>query len=313
MKLYKLFPAVKDYIWGGTNLKKGWNKVSDTDRIAETWELSFHPDGPSRIAAGAEAGKLLKDVVSREEYGAKCQKFSFFPVLVKFIDAADNLSVQVHPSDEYALSEEGQFGKTEMWYICGREPGAGIYCGFKREISPEEYAARIAEGTLTEVLKFFEVEPGECYFIPAGTVHAIGKGTTICEIQQNSNLTYRVYDFGRVGKDGKPRELHIEKAKRVSSLCPYVNAGGTRRISERIRLLASCPYFTAYEMKTLEEDGFDTVAESFTSFSVIEGEGEVGAEGNFLPFRKGDTFFATAGEGRVSLRGRATILLTRVE
>ena len=313
MRLYKLSPAVKDYIWGGTNLKKEWNKVSDADRVAETWELSFHPDGPSRIAAGPEEGRLLREVVSREEYGTNCQKFPFFPTLVKFIDAADNLSVQVHPSAEYALSEEGQFGKTEMWYVCGREPGAGIYCGFEREISPEEYAARIAEGRLTEVLKLFAVEPGECYFIPAGTVHAIGKGTTICEIQQNSNLTYRVYDFGRVGKDGKPRELHVEKAERVSVLAPYVPAGGARKISERIRLLASCPYFTVYEVKTLEEDGFDTDASSFTSFSVIEGSGEAGTGGSFLPFRKGDTFFATAGEGRVSLRGRATLLLTRVE
>ena len=319
MKLFRLKPAQKDYLWGGERLKKEWNKASDFSPLAECWELSFHRDGPSTVAAGigtgaAEAvGKTLPEAVPPEAFGKNCKKFPFFPVLVKFIDAADNLSVQVHPSDEYALAREGQFGKTEMWYICDREAGAGIYCGFNRAISPEEYAERIRTGTLTEALRFFPVEKGECYFIPAGTVHAIGGGTTICEIQQNSNLTYRVYDFGRVGKDGNPRELHVDRAKEVSLLCPYERGRGEEALSESVRRLASCPYFTVYEMRTAGETEIPVDESSFVGLTVIEGAGEMQAEGESLAFQKGDTFFATAEKGTIRVRGNATLLLVRVE
>ena len=313
MTFCKLRPACKDYIWGGTNLKTEWNKVSDTERLAETWELSFHPAGPSVIAEGEGAGKLLKDVAAPAEYGTNCRKFPFFPVLVKLIDAADDLSVQVHPDDTYALREEGQFGKTEMWYICGCEPGAGIYRGFKRQLSPEEYAERIASGTIADVLEFIEVRPGESYLIPAGTVHAIGKGTTICEIQQNSDLTYRVYDYGRKGADGRPRELHIEKAKQVSALGPCRTACGEVRISEHVRRLASCPYFTVYEIEAPDGWILRTDDGSFSGLTVIGGEGAFESDGERFSFRKGDTFFAPAGRGEIVLRGGAKLLLTRTE
>ena len=138
-------------------------------------------------------------------------------MLIKFIDAEQNLSVQVHPSDEYALQHENSFGKTEMWYIVEAEEGAGIYLGFNRTVTKEEYEAAIKENRLTELLNFYEVKAGDCYFIPSGTIHAIGKGCLICEIQQNSNLTYRVYDYGRKDKNGKERELHIDKAPRVTN------------------------------------------------------------------------------------------------
>ena len=156
--------------------------------------------------------------VTEQELGENVKVFPFFPVLIKLIDAKDNLSVQVHPSDEYALKYENSFGKTEMWYIVEAAQGAGIYLGFNRDVSKEEYETAIKENRLTELLNFYEVKAEECYFIPSGTIHAIGKGCLIYEIQQNSNLTYRVYDYGRKDKNGNERELHIDNALKVTNL-----------------------------------------------------------------------------------------------
>ena len=317
MKLYRLIPATKDYIWGGTKLKTFWHKEAETATIAESWELSFHPDGPSKIGAqigdpGSE-GSLLSERVKREEYGSACAKFPFFPVLVKLIDAADNLSVQVHPSDDYALSREGQFGKTEMWAVVDCEPGSGLYCGFRTAISREEYARRIAEGTLLDVLNFLPVKPGDCYFIPSGTVHAIGKGVTICEIQQNSNLTYRVYDYGRVDKTGKPRPLHIEKAKDVSLLEPYRNTAPVREDEHTVRL-AQCPYFTVRRKEVSGELPLAVSERSFLTATVTSGRGTVSAgTGECLSFERGDTFFAPAEAGVLQWQGEGTLLVTTVE
>ena len=320
MRLFRLAPAAKDYLWGGHKLKEEWHKNADFSNIAETWELSFHPDGRSVVCAEAggtgAVGRPLDEAAPPETWGTNCKKFPFFPVLVKFIDAADNLSVQVHPSDAYALAEEGQFGKTEMWYVADCEPGAGIWCGFKRKVSPEEYAAGIADGSILALLNFFEARPGESYFIPAGTVHAIGRGMTVCEVQQNSNLTYRVYDFGRVGRDGRPRELHVEKAKQVTDLSPYVPAPAEAP-EEGLRKIASCPYFSTWEVRSGESWACETDQRSFSSVTVIEGEGEISVRGEGcvgkLPFRKGDTFFAPAQTGSLRVTGRATFLLTQVE
>ena len=155
MKIEKLYPETKDYIWGGNKLRE-YGKTSDKDRIAESWELSFHPDGPSRLADGRE----LKDVATKKDWGENAAKFPFFPILIKFIDAKDNLSVQVHPSDEYALKNEGQFGKTEMWYIADAEEGAGIYLGFKKDVSAEEFGKAIENDTVLDLLNFFKVKKG---------------------------------------------------------------------------------------------------------------------------------------------------------
>ena len=217
MRIEKLFPACKDYLWGGNKLKENYGKQTDLTPCAESWELSFHKDGQTLLVDGTK----LSDKVTAIELGENVTEFSFFPVLIKFIDAAQNLSVQVHPSDEYALKHEDSLGKTEMWYIVEAEEGAGLYLGFNQNVTKEEYEKAIQENRLTDYLNFYKVQAGESYFIPSGTIHAIAKGCLICEIQQNSNVTYRVYDYGRKDKNGKERELHVDKALKVTNLSKH--------------------------------------------------------------------------------------------
>ena len=214
MALLKLKPSFKDYLWGGHRLVDHYYKEYDGEILAESWELSCHPDGPSYIANGTYTGMTLRQFIEKEGkevLGTNCAKFEDFPILAKFIDARDHLSIQVHPDNSYALQNEGQYGKTEMWFVMDCEPGSYLYFGFQKEISKEEFAERIANDTLTEVLNKVEVQKGDSFFIEAGTLHAIGKGILIAEIQQNSNLTYRVYDYNRKDAQGNTRELHIDK------------------------------------------------------------------------------------------------------
>ena len=223
MAIFRLAPAFKDYLWGGTRLRDEYGKNCDFDKVAESWELSCHKDGPSVVADGEDKGLTLREYIEKHGkavLGTDCEAFEDFPILIKLIDAKDNLSVQVHPDNDYAQRVEGEYGKTEMWYIVDCDEGAELLYGFKHEISKEEFAERIANNTLLDVTNNVPVHKGDVFFIKAGTLHAIGKGILIAEIQQNSNTTYRIYDYGRVGKDGKPRELHVEKAKDVTKLAP---------------------------------------------------------------------------------------------
>ena len=298
MKIEKLYPVCKDYIWGGNKLKEKYGKETDLTPCAESWELSFHKDGLTRLADG----RALTDAVSDSELGSNCKKHPYFPVLIKFIDAKADLSVQVHPSDDYALQNEGSFGKTEMWYIVEADEGAGIYLGFKKNTTRVEFEAAIKEKRLTELLNFYPVKPGECYFIPSGTIHAIGKGCLICEIQQNSNLTYRVYDYGRRDKFGNERELHIEKALEVTSLDgfePTVFSGDT---------LGACEYFTVTKPQVNGILKLSAGAESFNCVTCVSGSGEIDG----TPFAQGDSFFIPAGYGEYTLTGRSEILVTKV-
>ena len=195
-------------------MRDEYGKKCDFDKVAESWELSCHKDGNSVIDSGEYKGLTLSEYVEKAGkavLGTDCEKFENFPILIKLIDAKDNLSVQVHPDNEYALRVEGEYGKTEMWYVVDCDPGASLLYGFTHEISKEEFRQRIENNTLLEVTNRVEVHPGDVFFIESRTLHAIGKGILIAEIQQNSNTTYRVYDYGRVGADGKPRQLHIEK------------------------------------------------------------------------------------------------------
>ena len=213
----KLKPATKDYVWGGSRLKREWKKPAEGGVIAESWELSCHNDGMSVIENGEYAGMPLGELLEHMPIykGEKCEQFEFFPILIKLIDAKTNLSIQVHPSDEYALAHEGQYGKSEMWYIIDAEEGSGVYCGLKRAVGKDELEAALKGGKILDLLNFIPVKKGDSIYIPSGTVHAICGGLLICEVQQNSSLTYRLYDYDRVGKDGKKRELHIEKALQV--------------------------------------------------------------------------------------------------
>ena len=296
MKIEKLYPECKDYIWGGEKLKKKYGKQTDKTPCAESWELSFHKDGLTRLANG----KTLAETVTERDLGENVKDFPFFPVLIKFIDAKDNLSVQVHPSDEYALKHENSFGKTEMWYIVEAEEGAGIYLGFNRDVTKEEYETAIKENRLTELLNFYEVKAGECYFIQSGTIHAIGKGCLICEIQQNSNLTYRVYDYGRKDKNGNERELHIEKALQVTKLTKHKN---TPLMSD---MLGVSKYFTVKKL-CIKNEVLQADDKSFQCLTCIKGQGEI----NGQAMRMGDSFFIPANVGEYTLKGKMEIILTK--
>ena len=313
MALLKLSPSFKDYIWGGHRLVEEYNKKYDGEILAESWELSCHPDGPSYIVNGAFAGKTLKEYIQSEGkgvLGSNCERFEDFPILIKFIDARDNLSIQVHPDNAYALKEEGQYGKTEMWYIMDCKEGAFLYYGFKEEISREEFEQRIKEDTLLEVLNKVMVKKGDVLFIEAGTIHAIGKDIVIAEIQQNSNVTYRVYDYGRVGKDGKKRELHIEKALDVTRRAPAENRSFRPHV-------ASCEYFTVDSLyldgRTMKKVEGAVDEASFVSVIFMEGRGVIRCGGEALEFQKGDSFFLSAGSGDYEIEGSCQALVTKVD
>ena len=185
MAIVKLAPAFKDYLWGGTKLKESYGKKTDLDIVAESWELSTHPDGESVVTTGPYAGMKLSEYVNalgKDCLGTKGNAFEFFPILIKFIDAKQPLSIQVHPDNEYALRVEKEYGKTEMWYVLDCEEGASLYFGVNKEVTKEEFARRIQDGTLLEILKKVPVHKGDVFFIKAGTIHAIGAGIQICEI-----------------------------------------------------------------------------------------------------------------------------------
>lgn len=321
MKTVLLRPSGKDYIWGGTRLKREFGKAElPQDPLAETWECSTHPDGPSWVASGPERGLTLGEwVAAHPEYlGSSPSVSGGIPVLVKFIDARENLSVQVHPDDAYAAREEnGQAGKTEMWYVVDAEPGAKLVFGLNRGTSREELRASIGRGTLEQYLNYVPVHRDDIFFIPSGTIHAIGRGALIAEIQQNSNLTYRLYDYGRLGKDGRPRQLHVEKALAVADL------SGSQDVRQQLRLLryrpgfaqeslSRCRYF-AVDRCLLNADGIDLPAlpESFRVLLCLDGAAEIREAGERLPFKKGDTLFIPATASELTLSGRAEFLLVR--
>ena len=296
MKITKTIPAYKDYIWGGEKLKTEFGKDAPFTRVAESWELAAHRDGTSGFEGEAfDLAELFRD--RRELVGRNADKFERFPMIVKLIDAKDNLSVQVHPSDEYALANEGSYGKTEMWYVAEAEEGAGLYIGFNRDITEKEFRDLIKENRLQEVLNFIPVKAGEWFFIEAGTVHAIGKGVVIAEVQQNSNLTYRLYDYGRVGADGKPRELHVEKGVAVSKLCAY-------KPDKR----SSCEYFSCE--KADWNGSLKLVADEKSFVAVVTLSGSFRVDGR--AYGKGDTLFVPAGYGAFTLEGEGSAIIVRV-
>ena len=216
-----LRPSGKDYLWGGNRLNDEFEKNIDMDPLAETWECSTHPDGPSYVVSGEFGGQELAEVLrAHPEYlGERHKGENTLPILIKFIDAKKDLSVQVHPTDEYAQeNENGQLGKTEMWYVLDAGREAKLVYGLKQNCTKAEMRRAIADGTVMKYLQKVPIHKDDLFFIQAGTVHAIGAGALVAEIQENSNLTYRLYDYDRVGKDGQKRELHIDKALDVANL-----------------------------------------------------------------------------------------------
>lgn len=313
-----LRPTFKDYLWGGTKLKKDFNKQSELKKIAESWELACHKDGNSYIENGEFKGLSLDEYIQKngkKVLGTNCEKFDNFPVLIKLIDAKDNLSVQVHPDNEYAMRVEGEYGKTEMWYIVDCEEGASLLYGFNHDITPQEFKRRIEENTLLEVTNSVEVHKGDVFFIKSGTLHAIGKGIVIAEIQQNSNTTYRIYDYGRVGADGKPRQLHIEKALEVTDLCPaqpYKIGDTITYDGYTSKELSCCEYFTVDFLDI--ENKADLIADekSFNSLLILEGNGSLLANGKSYEIKKGNSVFIPAHFGEYKVTGNLQLILTKI-
>lgn len=339
--IIRLEPAFKDNLWGGTKLRTVFGKKCDYDVIGESWELSAHPDGQSVIASGIFTGMYFGEFIEKyghDVVGWKSSSLDRFPVLIKFIDAKKDLSIQIHPDDDYALEIENEFGKNEMWYVVDCEPGAFLYCGLKKDSSKEEIRERIENNTITDILNKIEVHKGDCVMVKAGTIHAIGAGILICEIQQNSNCTYRMYDYDRKDKFGNKRELHIDKAIDVVDVKKYKPfISDNKDVPEGAEVLVSCKYFECYKYvlgsdateadhaSDIEDNCYNTEnvrntgkvnisvdAMSFRSVIVIDGSGKIAVGNNTMDYKAGDSFFVTAGEKVINLEGTGTVIVTKV-
>lgn len=319
MEMVKLSPFVADNIWGGTRLITEYGIKTDKDPAAEAWVLSCHPAGPSTVLNGEFAGKTLQEAYLADKTicGTKGEKYEFFPLLIKFIDAKRDLSIQVHPDDEYAMRVEGEYGKTEAWYILDCEPDAELILGFNRNVTVEEFKKAAQSDEMMNICNRVKVKKGDVFFIESGTMHAICKGILLAEVQQNSNTTYRIYDYGRLGKDGKPRELHVDKAADVTNLCPPTIPDSSKREIESFDCakrskLTSCDLFTMYELSVDGEYSSVCDGQSFVSLLCLEGNAEIECAGEKLTMKKGESIFIPANKGKFTVSGNVKILETRL-
>lgn len=320
MEILRLQPAGKDYLWGGTRLREEYGKKIDLTPLAETWECSVHPDGPSIVANGQCKGKTLSEVLKlHPEYlGTKVENGEL-PILVKFIDAKKDLSVQVHPDDEYARKNEHQNGKTEMWYVIDADDGASLIYGFRHRVTEEILRNAVKMGTLDKHLQKVPVHKGDVFYVPAGTVHGIGTGILMAEIQESSNVTYRVYDYDRIDKNGKKRELHFEKAIQVMDMDITPDVKRKSRIIKHYpgcsrELLCRCKYFEVERIQVTKAFSFSVLKESFQVIMCLDGEGQIETmDESMRPVRfvKGRTLFLPAGIGRCLVVGDVTVLKIR--
>ena len=310
----KLVPAYKDYLWGGTKLRDIYEKQCDFDIIAESWELSAHPAGNCTIASGRHKGLTFSkylETVGKEVLGWKCAPLQSFPLLIKFIDAKLDLSVQVHPYDDYALENENEYGKNEMWYVVDAEPGAGLYIGFNRDVEREEVRRRVTDNTILNILNFFPTHTGDVFFIPAGTVHAIGAGNLICEIQQSSNCTYRLYDYGRVDKFGNQRELHLNKALDVINYQRYEPADIEVEHKEGQKQIR-CKYFETSIISVDEQASINLNDDSFRSVLCISGHGEIAVGSEAQRIKAGESLFIPATNKKLIISGNMSVVITKI-
>ena len=321
---FLLKPAAKDYIWGGRRLNDEFNKGINVYPLAETWECSTHPEGVSMVASGTDAGKTLHEALRHHPDYLGSHPLQIMkgkpelPVLVKLIDAREKMSVQVHPDDDYALRYENSLGKTEMWYVLAAREGASLVYGFNQDMDKERIRKALADGTIEKHLNCVPVQKDDVFFLEAGTVHAVGAGVILAEIQESSNLTYRLYDYGRVDREGKKRELHVEKALQVmntrSSALPRQPMRLLRyRKGCAGELLLRCKYFQV-ERLLLNTDihrlpaDYKTESNSFHVLLCIEGCGFLAGKAFKLEFRKGDCVFVPADSIAMQLHGQAQIL-----
>lgn len=315
MMPFRLAPVYKPYVWGGNKLITQYGKRTELPVLAESWELSAHPGGDCAVATGPYAGTTFSKLVAgHPEITGGMREF---PILIKLIDAKQRLSVQVHPDDAYARRNGQRYGKTEMWVVLEAEPGAALYCGFQRQLSPAEFQRRIRDGSLMAVLGRRPAQKGDTVFVPAGTIHAIGEGLLIAEIQQSSDATYRVYDYGRPDASGNPRELHIRNALDVTRLEPACCAApGSRLLAQspqlRLKRLAQCPYFTVDRLDLNGRCGLETAGETFVSLLCVDGSAMLSCRDQSFGLNKGDSIFIPADSPACTLSGEGVFLKTFV-
>lgn len=315
MKPYplKFKPEMKERVWGGRALEQFGLELPEGP-IGEGWMIGDHPNGTTKVINGELAGLGLDEI--REKYGSSVfgakgySANSRFPLLIKLLDCNDDLSVQVHPGNDYDKLPPGELGKTEMWYVLDAKPGAKIIYGLKPGATRESFAQAIADNRIMDSLQEVEAQAGDSFYIPAGTVHALCAGVLVAEIQQNSDTTYRLYDYNRPGLDGKPRELHIEDSLAVTA---YDNSGASRMATEvsgpnEWLRLASSPYFTVEKGVLKSSWALTSMPDSFTILVVCDGKGTLEWPGGSIGLERGNCFLLPADLGDYSLNGEATVL-----
>lgn len=317
MYLLKFEPILKQTLWGGDRIVPYKGLAAGPAHVGESWELSGVRGNESVVANGPWAGTTLPALIAREK-GALVGDSVYarfgeeFPLLIKFIDAREDLSIQVHPNDALARRRHGSQGKTEMWYVVDAAPGARLRSGFARRVTPDEYEASVANDTVTQILREYEVRRGDLFFLPAGRVHSIGAGSFIAEIQQTSDITYRIYDFNRRDANGNLRELHTEQAK--GAIDYSVEADYRTRyeaVKDRPVELVACPYFTTTLYDLTRPCEIDLAAtDSFLVVMCIEGSGTLtDDQGSAMPLRQGETVLVPASAKSLSVSPQSSIKL----
>jgi len=312
----KFRPILKSAIWGGEKIAPFKNIVTDQEKIGESWEISGVKGNESIVANGPDTGLTLTEMI--EKYGAdlvgerNIQQFgTTFPLLIKIIDAAGDLSLQVHPDDKLAQKRHGSLGKTEMWYIVDTDPDAVICAGLSKEITPEEYAEKVADNTLMDVVAHHKSSPGDVFFLPAGRIHSIGAGNLLVEVQETSDITYRIYDFGRVdAKTGKPRELHVDLAKDAIDYTVYPNyVTQPSKSIDGIADLIHCSHFEVYRLDIDGKKNFYPKRNSFSTFTCIDGDLTVTDDrNNSVTLQRGESLLIPAMATKISVTGKGVII-----
>jgi mannose-6-phosphate isomerase len=299
----KFTPIYKERIWGGINLRKVFGRHLPGDCIGESWEISGHDSGTSIVTNGNLEGKNLNELMvefKERLMGKKFKKQVYFPLLIKIIDANEKLSIQVHPEDKYVYQVEGEAGKTEAWYVINAKENAKIVYGLREDITKEDFIKAVESNTIGDTLKIEPVVAGDMIFVPAGTVHALLEGVMVYEVQQNSDTTYRVYDYDRVGDDGKKRELHIEKAVEV------INFKEQPSCSFKSNSI-HCQYF-AMEKMMIQGEKIEKTNNQFIVYCVTAGTGEIVYKDTIESLHAGETVLIPACLGEFNIKGNIELL-----
>ncbi|MDT0606903.1 type I phosphomannose isomerase catalytic subunit [Croceitalea rosinachiae] len=310
MNLYplKFEPILKERLWGGTKLKDVLNKPIESDITGESWELSTVKGDVSVIANGDLKGTSLQYLINKQAEALLgknvVERFGHdFPILIKFIDAKKDLSIQLHPNDELAKERHNSFGKTEMWYIMDADSGANLIVGFNKDVEKETYKNSLEDNTLLELLNYEEVKEGDTFFINTGKIHAIGAGVLLAEIQQTSDVTYRVFDFNRKDKNGNLRELHTDLALDAidySKKDDFKVLYGTDK--DKVNQMVDCPYFKTNSLHLTKDMSQDIgLRDSFTILMCVSGKGKITTENGIIDFKKGETVLIPASAQKLEI------------